>query len=129
MNTVGADDDFGNDTSVPRVLASKLMPPGDSPTHLDRPHLVDAMYDAQTARLVLIRAGAGFGKTTLMQQYTARCRAAQRRLRPSKPPRVPQGAFLITCWSASLAARSRSRSCSTTSKRSRAHRYSISCSD
>jgi LuxR family transcriptional regulator, maltose regulon positive regulatory protein len=78
MNTVGADDDFGNDTSVPRVLASKLMPPGDSPTHLDRPHLVDAMYDAQTARLVLIRAGAGFGKTTLMQQYTARCRAAQR---------------------------------------------------
>ena len=78
MNIVGADDDIGNDNSVPGVLASKLMPPADSPTQLDRPHLVEAMYGAQTARLVLIRAGAGFGKTTLMQQYAARCRAAQR---------------------------------------------------
>lgn len=78
MNTVGADDYFGNDSTMPAVLASKLMPPADSPTHLGRPHLIETLSGARTARLVLIRAAAGFGKTTLMQQYVAHCQAIQR---------------------------------------------------
>ncbi|CAE6821600.1 LuxR C-terminal-related transcriptional regulator [Paraburkholderia domus] len=77
MNNVGADDYFGNDSTLPGVLASKLMPPADSPTHLARPQLVETILGARNARLVLVRAAAGFGKTTLMQQYAARCRDVQ----------------------------------------------------
>ncbi len=52
-----------------RVLRSKLAPPLESPTHLPRPALVRAMLDSGPARLVLVRAPGGFGKTTLLQQY------------------------------------------------------------
>ncbi|MCW5259616.1 helix-turn-helix transcriptional regulator [Verminephrobacter eiseniae] len=58
---------------TPNVVASKLMPPASADTILARPHLVDGMRAAHAARLVLIRAPAGFGKTTLMQQYAASC--------------------------------------------------------
>lgn len=58
-------------TSAPVIVASKLVPPASADSHLARPHLVDGMLSAHSARLVLIRAPAGFGKTTLMQQYVA----------------------------------------------------------
>ncbi|WP_322070113.1 LuxR C-terminal-related transcriptional regulator [Paraburkholderia bannensis] len=58
------------------IVASKLIAPAPSPTHVMRRALVDSIANAhalQTARLVLIRAAAGYGKTTLLQQYAAHC--------------------------------------------------------
>lgn len=60
---------------LPAIVVSKLVPPARAGSHLARPHLVDSMLAAHSARLVLIRAPAGFGKTTLMQQYVAACQA------------------------------------------------------
>ena len=62
-------------TGMPTIIVSKLVPPARAESHLARPHLVDGMLAAHSARLVLIRAPAGFGKTTLMQQYAASCHA------------------------------------------------------
>ncbi len=78
MNTVGAVGARGKDNVTPGIIASKLLPPADNPTQLARAQLVDSIAQAHTARLVLIRAAAGFGKTTLMAQYAAHCRTQRR---------------------------------------------------
>jgi LuxR family maltose regulon positive regulatory protein len=75
---VGAVRERCKDSVTPRIVASKLLPPADNPTQLARPRLIDAMANTHAARLVLIRAAAGFGKTTLMQQYAAHCRTHRR---------------------------------------------------
>ncbi|WP_035882943.1 LuxR C-terminal-related transcriptional regulator [Cupriavidus metallidurans] len=67
-----------SDTQRRGLVASKLVPPRALPNHLVRSRLVDVMVDAASARLILVRAAAGFGKTTLMQQYLERCQAGQR---------------------------------------------------
>jgi LuxR family maltose regulon positive regulatory protein len=67
-----------SESGLPGLVASKLVPPTSGPTTLARPQLVQGMLDASAARLILIRAAAGFGKTTLMQQYAAQCAARQR---------------------------------------------------
>lgn len=67
-----------SEPGLPGLVASKLVPPASGPTTLARPQLVQGMLDASAARLILIRAAAGFGKTTLMQQYAAQCAARQR---------------------------------------------------
>lgn len=59
----------------PAVLASKLAPPVAHAAMLHRPHLVAQMAEARAARVIVLRAAAGFGKTTLMQQYAAHCLA------------------------------------------------------
>lgn len=61
--------------ALPAILASKLMPPARADSHLLRSHLLDTMLAAHAARLMLIRAPAGFGKTTLMQQFATACQA------------------------------------------------------
>ncbi|MEN7527374.1 LuxR C-terminal-related transcriptional regulator [Cupriavidus sp. 2SB] len=65
----------GVSEDMPTIIASKLVPPACAASHLARSHLVAAMLAAHSARLLLIRAPAGFGKTTLMQQYAAACQA------------------------------------------------------
>lgn len=60
------------------IVASRLMPPAASPTELLRSVQLDIIANAhasQAVRIVLIRAAAGYGKTTLMRQYAAQCRA------------------------------------------------------
>lgn len=52
-----------------KVLQAKLSAPVAAPTHLHRARLLALMETATTARLILVRAAAGFGKTTLLQQY------------------------------------------------------------
>jgi LuxR family transcriptional regulator, maltose regulon positive regulatory protein len=78
VNILDAHAASGNESHTRGIVASKLMPPADSPSHLLRTQLVEAIANAHTARLVLIRASAGFGKTTLLQQYAAHCRAHRR---------------------------------------------------
>ena len=50
------------------MLATRLEPPAVAPRQVPRRALVDAVCGATHARLVLMRAPAGFGKTTLMLQ-------------------------------------------------------------
>ena len=57
----------------PRIVLNKFATPSVSPSHLPRQHLLEQMEQANAARLILIRAAAGFGKTTLLLQYRERC--------------------------------------------------------
>ncbi|AGI24329.1 LuxR family transcriptional regulator [Pseudomonas sp. ATCC 13867] len=63
-----------------RILASKFAVPSAASTHLPRQHLLEQMEQADAARLILIRAAAGFGKTTLLQQYRERSLGAGRQV-------------------------------------------------
>ena len=54
-----------------RLLATKLRPPALDPHQVLRAAVTEAVTQAGSARLVLVRAPAGFGKTTAMAQ----CRA------------------------------------------------------
>jgi len=51
------------------VLGSKLQAPAPHPQQILRRQALDSMAAATAARLVLLRAPAGFGKSTLMLQY------------------------------------------------------------
>ena len=53
------------------LLAAKLNPPTTPASQVVRTGIRDSVCNAQSARLVLVRAPAGFGKTTTMMQ----CRA------------------------------------------------------
>lgn len=53
-------------------LNAKLSPPSASPTQVPRQRVTDLVCEQRTARLVLVRAPAGFGKTTAMLQSRAR---------------------------------------------------------
>lgn len=82
MNTVDApetsDRAHSRHQSTRGIVASKLIAPAQRPTQVIRHAPVDTIAHAhtlQTVRLVLIRAPAGYGKTTLLQQYAAHCRS------------------------------------------------------
>ena len=57
------------------MLASKLTPPFSKAGQIERPRLVERVTKARWARLILIQAPAGFGKTTMMLQIRARLAA------------------------------------------------------
>ncbi|MNO50627.1 Serine/threonine-protein kinase PknK [compost metagenome] len=59
-----------------RNISTKYATPNAASTHLARARLLEQMENAGTAKLILIRAAAGFGKTTLLQQFRQRCLAA-----------------------------------------------------
>lgn len=50
------------------AIEAKLRPPSTSPAQVIRRAIIDLVCSDKTARLVLIRAPAGFGKTTVMLQ-------------------------------------------------------------
>ena len=58
------------------LLPSKLSPPRPPPFQLPRAQLGGRINDARDVRLIVLRAPAGFGKTTAMLQYAARRQAA-----------------------------------------------------
>lgn len=58
------------------TLSSRLQPPLPSPFEVARHHICDQIFSAGGARLVLISAPAGFGKTTVMRQVRQRCESA-----------------------------------------------------
>src|SRR5437870_3292201 len=55
-----------------RIFATKYTPPVGSPNQVIRAQIDKKIRDADSATLILIRAPAGFGKTTTMLQYHAR---------------------------------------------------------
>jgi LuxR family maltose regulon positive regulatory protein len=59
------------DRSLRALLASKLNPPAATPSQVVRFKVCEMIRNASSAKLILVRAPAGFGKTTAMLQ----CRA------------------------------------------------------
>src|SRR3989344_5664718 len=53
-------------------LASKLSPPQSAAFEIARTHICERIFNAGAARLVVLRAPAGFGKTTVMLQARRR---------------------------------------------------------
>jgi LuxR family maltose regulon positive regulatory protein len=64
----------GQVIALPRAMpfAGKLRPPLDTAFELPRNEVCERIFNAGAARLVLLRAPAGFGKTTVMQQVRRR---------------------------------------------------------
>ncbi|RJG24687.1 helix-turn-helix transcriptional regulator, partial [Massilia cavernae] len=62
--------------SNPALFSTKITPPAIVPGQVMRPALSDLICNVNTAKLVLVRAPAGFGKTTAMIQARARLQEA-----------------------------------------------------
>ncbi|HWH82508.1 MAG TPA: LuxR C-terminal-related transcriptional regulator [Burkholderiaceae bacterium] len=54
--------------SAPRLLPNKLSPPAADPHQVFRDAVTRSILEGASARLILVRAPAGFGKTTVMAQ-------------------------------------------------------------
>ncbi len=61
--------------AAPAALSAKINPPGTTPSQVLRSPVCERICHASTAKLVLVRAPAGFGKTTAMLQSRARMEA------------------------------------------------------
>ena len=55
------------------ILATKLYIPPLRPEVVNRPRLLERLNEGLQRKLVLISAAAGFGKTTLLSEWVARC--------------------------------------------------------
>ncbi|WPN44802.1 MULTISPECIES: LuxR C-terminal-related transcriptional regulator [unclassified Pseudomonas] len=64
----------------PPVRAGKFLAPASLPGQLERSTLLAQLEQYEGVRLILISACAGYGKTTLLQQYRERCINAGRRV-------------------------------------------------
>lgn len=53
----------------PHVLRSSLVPPSNSQHAISRKNIIDRITATEGAKLILIRGGAGFGKSAAMRQY------------------------------------------------------------
>ncbi len=62
--------------AAPAVPAAKLNPPLGRPGHVPRQAIAERVAGAAAAKVVLVRAPAGFGKTTAMVQARERLEAA-----------------------------------------------------
>jgi LuxR family maltose regulon positive regulatory protein len=62
------------------IRASKFLAPASPPGQLERSALLAQLAQRESARLILINAGAGYGKTALLQQYRERCLAEGRQV-------------------------------------------------
>ncbi|PNB73522.1 helix-turn-helix transcriptional regulator [Pseudomonas sp. GW456-E7] len=67
-------------TACSRVAVNKFSAPLDAVSHLKRSVLLSQIERATQARLILLCAPAGYGKTTLLLQYREHCLAAGRQV-------------------------------------------------
>jgi LuxR family maltose regulon positive regulatory protein len=64
---------FGRDALAERqILQSKLVPPAAAPSGVSRSAIIEAVCGPRACRFVLVRAPAGFGKTTTMRECAER---------------------------------------------------------
>ena len=66
--------------ATPPIRAGKFLAPASLPGQLERSALLARLEQHEGVRLVLINACAGYGKTTLLQQYREHCIAEGRRV-------------------------------------------------
>ena len=55
--------------SAPPTIITKVLLPNKRPTLLDRPRLVDFCHENIDRKIILVSAGAGYGKTSLLTDY------------------------------------------------------------
>ncbi|WNC93430.1 LuxR C-terminal-related transcriptional regulator [Paraburkholderia sp. FT54] len=65
---------------LPLLLATKVLPPRLPPGLIDRPRLFDLVAQAEDRRLTVIKAPAGFGKTSLAITWLNRLRVSGARV-------------------------------------------------
>lgn len=63
------------DANLPatHIHPEKFRVPGTAASHLQRAQLLDRMDPPDAARIIVVEAAAGFGKTTLLRQFRERC--------------------------------------------------------
>jgi LuxR family maltose regulon positive regulatory protein len=78
MSAMGLTQDFGHPVLVelPRIALTKTVPPAVRKFAVQRPELMRFLDGAAARRLVLFRAPAGYGKTTLAAEWSQRLREA-----------------------------------------------------
>jgi LuxR family transcriptional regulator, maltose regulon positive regulatory protein len=59
-------------TSKTQLLATKILPPRCAPGLIDRPRLLDLVAQVETRQVAVIKAGPGFGKTSLAVAWAER---------------------------------------------------------
>jgi LuxR family transcriptional regulator, maltose regulon positive regulatory protein len=59
-------------TSKTQLLATKILPPRCGPGLIDRPRLLDLIAQLETKQVAIIKAGPGFGKTSLAVAWVER---------------------------------------------------------
>jgi LuxR family maltose regulon positive regulatory protein len=76
MNTMGLEQEFGHPVLVelPRIALTKTVPPAVRKFAVQRPGLMRSLDDAAARRLIVFRAPAGYGKTTLAAEWCQRLR-------------------------------------------------------
>ena len=76
MNNMGLKQDFGHPflVELPRIALTKTVPPAVRKFAVQRPGLMRSLDDAAARRLVVFRAPAGYGKTTLAAEWCQRLR-------------------------------------------------------
>ena len=78
MSLMGLTQDFGHPVLVelPRIALTKTVPPAVRKFAVQRPELMRFLDGAAARRLILFRAPAGYGKTTLAAEWSQRLREA-----------------------------------------------------
>jgi LuxR family maltose regulon positive regulatory protein len=65
------------------ILATKLYAPQPRPNVVLRPCLIERLDEGLQSRLILVSAPAGFGKTTIVSEWTAGCKRLEPAVRPA----------------------------------------------
>ena len=78
MSVMGLTQDFGHPVLVelPRIALTKTVPPAVRKFAVQRPELMRFLDGAAARRLILFKAPAGYGKTTLAAEWSQRLRDA-----------------------------------------------------
>ncbi len=78
MSQSGLTHELGHPVSVelPRIPVTKTKPPAVRKFAVERPRLLDVLDAASERRLILFKASAGYGKTTLAVEWCQRLREA-----------------------------------------------------
>lgn len=78
MSVMGLTQDFGHPVLVelPRIALTKTVPPAVRKFAVPRPELMRFLDDAAARRLILFKAPAGYGKTTIAAELCQRLRDA-----------------------------------------------------
>ncbi len=78
MSVMGLTQDFGHSVLVelPRIALTKTVPPAVRKFAVQRPKLMRFLDGAAMRRLILFKAPAGYGKTTLAAEWSQRLRQA-----------------------------------------------------
>jgi LuxR family transcriptional regulator, maltose regulon positive regulatory protein len=61
-------------SGLPQIALTKTVPPSANRVHVERPQLLSLLNESASRRLIVIKAPAGYGKTTLAVDWSERLR-------------------------------------------------------